>query len=450
MSHSYKLRILLMIFPICLLALCEFTINQFPELRSFSEVRIFCKYLILFLPPTFAVTASLTEPNNSKSWQIISTVLIYFIIQYAIKQYIPHFKESNHVVAFTSAFITATFCSHMTANNKYIKRYLSSRFYNLGVLLIVSFFIIITFVYLNSVAQNLLLNTNSSNPLFKLPYSIRSFVLYIMYGFAQPFKLEHNVLNYIVNEPRSNAFHIESFIKVFSFCTQSYGLSAMIIALYLLKKKTILLLLLLINIFGCNLPYIQEYTLIALLWLWPYLIILYVLLSSLLFVITEYIGITNIFSSYTFINISFFSKNLIIQGIILFIVYLLTSIYIFKRFDITKHTLRLPKRKTINIKRIIDDENSSDQSLGAIRIIKIIGGLDNFVFVKNEETKIVIKYLENKKINNDGLKSFGRKSFNQINNKIIVIYTDDILIAKNIVGKILTFAQRQFLDISQN
>lgn len=453
MPSSFLLRVGLLLVPIFLLPLAQLIQSGAAHTDYYLTSLTVSRYILNIVPLLFAVFASLTEPNISRSWQIISTIVVYFFLQFLFHSYFQKYDNSEYASAFCAALISGALSSHITANTDHLRRYFFSRILNLSILLIgcvLAFFVTVIIFY---VIDLLFISHDSGNILMGIPSDLRSFICMFAYQLAVPFGLDSYLAEFIMWDPYLNTIsHQYVYVLIKNFIP-IYGIAAMLLAV-IIKQDTYKFLpvffLMLISLVSGIFEQVQPFVLLMILWIWSGLFFFNALLAGLIFVILLnvnldydlmfYYGIgENIYDDYHSIYVLIFVAA----------VYFFGTLFIIKKFSLKQLTWKLKKQKKVSIKLIRDKKNSKDLSLLAIRILKIIGGLDNIKNIRTDERNIVISYYNRDAINVEALKGIGSDSYYENKKSQVTITTSSSGTASSIVSKIVVFAHREFLDLNR-
>lgn len=442
-----------MLFPIILLPISQLVLNGTSHTDYYLQGVQISKYILAIVPILFAVFASLTEPNISRSWQVISTVLVYFFLQSLFSSYLAKYEHSEYAACFCAALISSALSSHITANTDYLRRYIISRLLNLSILLIgsiITFFVIVTIFF---VIDLLFLSHDPSNILMGLPNSVRSFICLFTYELAIPFGLDNYLAEFIMWDPFLNTISHQYVYKLITNFVPIYGISAMLLAVAIKQdhyKFLPVFFLILISLLSGIFKSVEPFILLMILWIWSSLFFLNALLAALIFVVLLNINLDfDLFFYSELQNNLYDDYHSIYVLILIFLTYFFVTLYLIKKVTLKQLSWRIKKQRNMTIKLIRDKKNSQDLSLLAIRIMKIIGGLDNIQSIYSEDRKIIINYKHREPINIEALKSVGSDSYYEIKKKQVTITTTSGSISASIVAKIIIFAQREFLDLSK-
>ena len=453
MPSSFLLRVGLLLLPIFLLPLAQLIQTGTYHTDYYATGIEISKYILFSVPLLFAIFASLTEPNISRSWQVVSTVAVYFFLQFLFHSYLQKYDNSEYASSFCAALISGALSSHITANTVYLRRYIFSRVLNLSILRIgcvITFFLVVLIFY---VLDLLFLSHDSSNIIMGLPNEIRSFVCMFAYELAIPFGLDNYLAEFIMWDPYLNTIsHQYVYASITNF-VPIYGVAAMLLAIIVKQdsyKFLPVFFLMMISLLSGIFNQVQPYIMLMILWIWSGLFFLHAFLAALIFVI-----LLNLNLDY---DVLFYSelKNNIYEDyhsiyILIFIVavYFFISLFVIRKVSLKRLTWKLKKQKNMNIRIIRDRKNSKDLSLLAIRIIKVIGGFDNINNISSDERNIIINYYNRDFINEEALKGVGYDSYCENKKRQVTITASSSGVASSVVAKIIVFAQREFLDLSK-
>lgn len=455
---NFLLRTGLMMLPIACVPLAMLLKSA----SAILPVSINCQYLsdaiLSFIPLFFAIAASLTEINNSRSWQIISTVLVYMTLHALFLQFIPGFSNPEYAVCYFSAIITAAMCSHITANTKYLKRYLISRALNLCILFGGCLAAVVLSMLIGWVLRTIFGDHGESTFLATLPVKVREYLTGFAYEGLHPFGANVLLSDYMLNNPELNEVKSRELFCFYNFIIQIFCLPALLTALFTKldsKKRLPVLFLVLMCLFSTYYPQAETLILLTIIWMWPGLFLAHVVLAGFVYGLVREFGMSVHFSGDISIrkaaDAALSANALSNVCLILFcaLCYFTLTHYVLGKYPLNNISWKIKKTRPIVIRMIRDRKGSKDLSLLAIRILKMIGGLDNLVWVDESGDVITIRYSDGKMINNDALKSIGRESRNENEAKLIYIKASDAAIASEITKKIRIFAKRQFVDATQ-
>lgn len=462
MTSSFLIRIGLLLIPVALVPFA-----QLLEVSSHSSYHCDLMQNIAFflnsiIPVIFAIFASLTEPNNSKSWQIVSTIIVYFVLKQLLFIYYPGIQNINQISAFASSIITAAFSSRITANTLHIKRYIFSRILNLGILLFCCVITVLLVSSIKFVLIRLFDGQDENNILLNIPSTLQTFVFGYIFQILKPFGLENQIIEFLTNNSHiSYVGNISNKLFLYSYSTILFLIPAMFVALYfrISKEKRIpVFFLIFICIVTSFFPGKEGFIYLTFIWIWPGLFSLHMILSAIyLSIMIELPSIeinpllikdlqNNVYITKNFLHFGSYSTILLIS-IATFIYFSITSILLAK-VPINKLSWKLKKHKSVRIKLIRDTKGSQDLSLLAIRLIKMTGGLDNISWISTESLQLKIGYNDIHLVNEEALKGFGRESYIDSYEKILCINSTDKNKIELVKQKIITFASREFLDLT--
>jgi hypothetical protein len=458
MTSSFLIRIGLVLIPV---ALIPFSLLFSVMFGTAGYVTGITSFIAGSIPVLFAVAASMTEPNNSRSWQIVSTVIVFFFLKFALNMFAPDIQDKDMISAFTSAIITATFSSHITANTLHLKRYLQSRFLNFGILLICSA-VAVTLIYcIHAVLIKLYSGHESSNLIMNFPVFIRVFLSTATYQFFAPFGAGDVAMDYIAADPDLNYItNIKDRLFIFQYGCIALFIPVMLTALYLrigANRRLPVIFLIFIAAVTSFFPHKEYFVLLTILWLWPGLFTFHIVLSSVLMILCLYLPEIAI-SSTGSDSMSIINPLALIgtdnNSNIAFLLtgagcYFFLTLYLLSYVKVSSLTWKIKKRKSVRIRLISDRKDSKDLSLLAIRTMKMAGGIDNLKWVKNTRNLLKIAFLDIDKVNVDAVKGMGIDSRIDSSEKVIYIYAGSAGTAEKIANKIIIFAQREFSDLTK-
>ena len=271
MPSSFLLRVGLLLVPIFLLPLAQLIQSGAAHTDYYLTSLTVSRYILNIVPLLFAVFASLTEPNISRSWQIISTIVVYFFLQFLFHSYFQKYDNSEYASAFCAALISGALSSHITANTDHLRRYFFSRILNLSILLIgcvLAFFVTVIIFY---VIDLLFISHDSGNILMGIPSDLRSFICMFAYQLAVPFGLDSYLAEFIMWDPYLNTIsHQYVYVLIKNFIP-IYGIAAMLLAV-IIKQDTYKFLpvffLMLISLVSGIFEQVQPFVLLMILWIW--------------------------------------------------------------------------------------------------------------------------------------------------------------------------------------
>ncbi len=457
MSSSFLIRIGLLLIPVALVPFCQL----FGMIMTGSEhANLVIHYVATSIPVLFAVAASMTEPNNSRSWQAISTVIVFFSLHYMLEQFVPDLNNRDYICAFFSAIITATFSSHITANTLHLKRYLLSRFLNFGILLICCVITVILLYLVHTLIVKLVSSNDPASLIMGIPNILRLTLVGLLGQLLAPFGTDHITTSFIIGDPAlQDIANLKDRILLFHCCSISFFIPAMLLALYFKinsNKKIPVFTLIIIALITSFFPNREAFILLTLIWVWPGLFFTHLAISTLVLLLAVYFP-------YLADNTISTDINKLINPIILLgtnrsnyiflaigiLAYFLIPLFIFYKFKVASVSWKIKKRKNVRIRLISDRKGSQDLSLLAIRTMKLAGGIDNLKWIKATHNLIKIGYYYTENVNLDALKGVGTDSRIDNNEHVIYIYTDNTKTAENLAHKIIIFAERQFANLSE-
>ena len=459
MATSFLIRTGLVLIPVALVPFCRLlafisgTEGTWAETASFIETTI---------PVLFAVAASMTEPNNSRSWQIISTVIVYFTLKHMLQTFAPEIAHRELISCFSSAIITAAFSSHITANTLHPRRYLESRILNLGILLICCVCAVVAVSCIDSVVISLF-NPAGESLVTRLPRLARILAGAAVSQLLAPFGADHVTTEFIAGSfgVNADALIVKERLLVFRYCSMAFFLPAMLGALFLKigsSRKIPVAFLLLAAAVSSFFPHSEMFLLMTLLWLWPGLFCLHALLSSLLLLLCVHLPLLQISGDIT-------SATRILNPVVMLNsggtynlmfaaagagAYFFATIYLLTHVKIGSLTWKIRKHRGARIRLISDRKDSRDLSLLAIRTMKLAGGIDNIKYVKTEGSLLKIGCYRAEQINEEAVKGMGTNSSVDAGEKTIHIRTRSTVVAERIARKIVIFADREFADLSDS
>lgn len=457
MSSTILIRTGLLLIPVSLVPLCQLI----PILSSGSDFgTVAARFIAGCIPVLFAVAASMTEPNNSRSWQIISTVIVFFTLKYMLSIFAPSLTGSDLICAFFSAVITATFSSHITANTLHLKRYLQSRFLNFGILLICCVAAVILISCARTVYHALFSLKGNSGLITSLPAGVRVAVCALAEHMAAPFGLNRLPGELLLSDPGTAATaNLQGRMLFHRYCTSAFFIPAMLAALCLRLssgRRTPVIFMILIAVVTSFFPHQDVYILLTLIWLWPGLFLLHLVLSALLAMVTvlvpELAGVappeiyTRLINPVVAAGSAQSASYLYMAGGAVF--YFLMTLILLSWAGIGRLSWKIKKHRNVRIRLISDRKGSSDLSLLAIRTMKIAGGLDNFRWIKCSGKELRIGYRRTDMVNLDALKGVGTDSRIDTDSRTISIQTSSPEIAEGVSSKIIIFAEREFSDLT--
>lgn len=458
MSSSFLIRIGMMLIPV---ALVPFSLLLSMVFGSSGHVSGSVSLIESSIPVLFAVTASMTEPNNSRSWQVISTVIVFFFLRYALSLFVHDVQNRDLISAFTTAFITASFSSHITANTLHLKRYLQSRFLNFGILLICCAVAVALVFCIHSILIRVFADHDKSNFLMNFPVFLRVLLSTAAYQFLMPFGSEDIAYNFITSDPDLDFIpNITDHLFIFQYASIAVCIPAMLIALYFKigsSRRLPIIFLIMIAVITSFFPHSECFVLLTLMWLWPGLFTLHVLLSSVLMLLCLYLPEISV-TTYGHENINFINPITLIgtnnNSNLIFLLacagsYLFTTMYLLSYVKISTLSWKIKKHKNVRIRLISDRKDSKDLSLLAIRTMKMAGGIDNLKWVKTTGNLLKIGYRNIEMVNAEAVKGVGIDSRIDSGEKVIYIYTRSSEIAEKICRKIIIFAEREFADLTK-
>ena len=462
MVSTFLIRVGLLLIPVALIPFVQLIETAAPGTNYPELFRRSSDIIGYAIPVLFAVFASLTEPNNSKSWQILSTIIVFFIIRKLFSIYTPDIPDINLLSAFASSVITAAFSSRITANTLLVRRYILSRIQNLGILL---FWCIITIILVSVIRFILLRLFNAhdeSNMLLQLPSEIQTFIFGFVFQLCKPFGLDNYLLEFLTaNQHIVSTGNVTERFFLYSYTNVFFLLPSMLAVLCIKisdTKKLPVLFMAFICFITSFFPGKEGFIYLTFIWIWPGLFAVHMFLSAIYLTVLIHIPslevnqhfIADLLSG-SYFNDNFLNiGNMTAAGLIglASLMYFATTIVILNRIPASRMTWKIKKHKNVRIRLIRDIKGSKDLSLLAIRLIKMAGGLDNLSWIASDSARLKIGCNNLKLVNREALKGFGNDSYVNSDEKTIFINTSEPLMIERVRKKIMTFASREFLYLS--
>ncbi len=463
MTSTFLIRVGLLLIPVAMIPFVQLLGSAAPGTAYPELLTNISEIIRALIPLLFAVFASLTEPNNSKSWQIISTIIVFFILRSLYLQYSYQVLNIDLLSAFTSSVITAAFSSRITANTLIVRRYILSRLQNLGILVFWCLVALIAVTTIQLILQNIFNPQDENNWLVKLPITLQTFIFGFFFQLLKPFGLDFEIISFIELNPQLALFdNTSERLFLYSYTNILFMIPTMLVALCIKissDKKLPIVFLAFISLFTSFFPGAEGFICLTIMWIWPGLYIVHMELSGIY--LTVLLNLDSLEINPEFINSlnkqSFFNDNFLHIGnhYAAYIVAITTSIYfvltltLLHKYPASSLTWKIKKHKSVRIRLIRDNRSSKDLSLYAIRLIKMTGGLDNITSISTNESQIKIGFEDLKQINRDALKGFGSESYINTDEKAIFINSTEPKKTELIKKKIIIFAAREFSFLSE-
>lgn len=443
MLSKVNLRITLLMTPV---ALCS--ILQFCRDGSFlsSSDLIIIKNIIPWL---FAIGGALVLPNRNKTWMIIGTTVSYFIIYKSLSQLEPSHQITSILSAFCGPLVTSIFAPKIGRRKRILSAFIIN--YSLAV-----FFLSVSSIMLSHglhFLYNFIKSAFNSVFINSVFDSNFSFIYSVLYQFCQTFGLGEFVKELReVNplDPTSISFYSTT-ISINIAVIPGIFLSLAIFQPP--KRRFLYFLFFFISIFGAFSSHAICYLLLSLLWLYPSLYTVYLILCIFLYFIGQYVDFKIIIHPSFFYkpnlslsNLSLVDSKFLLFSTFAFLVSTLTSMFLIIRNKKYDKQISITKRSQQIQINYLDNEDIEDCTINAVAIIKLLGGFNNINIIKYaNDNQLIFTFINANLIHVNKLLEYKliQKPLNKHSHNITLTVNN----AHAIYEKINTLSERLFTDV---
>lgn len=436
-------RSLLLLIPILLCTLMELNVLNVAQ-------RIKSDLLDFTIPWLFAMAICYTLPTTKKIWLFIGTTFSFIITLNFLEFLQPEYEK-----AALSAAVLAPLTSSLLMPKYHSDKRLIQATINYSIAFVFLIMLSLLFGFLSSfIYENVqkLIHTAYFTHVYNDNFS---FVYGIIYQFCQTFGFG----DFIVNIRQiNNASTITQSFYITSIALNICAIPAFYFALggtnIKQKKHHYYLAFGLLAFLSATSGYSVSLCLILLLWINPSLFGLYLIISIFFYIVGGQIDFETYVSYELFYqpNLDIFTINVINLKFIWYCVTIFVVNFALARFLII-HTMKYKASlyddtqqiKPVEIDFISDD--SEDQSLLTISVIKIVGGYNNILNILEVDNTIKFTLVDSRKIQFSRLKFIGAKNAKNVPNENTLEFSLEHNTDK-VYTQIVEFAERQMLDIT--
>ncbi len=403
-----------------------------------------------------AACASCVLPNKNRFWMILGATASFFTLENIIQLIQPRFITSYLLSAFVAPFITATFAPKLNKLKRYHRRWTS---YLLNYTL-ATIFLVLTSLLTGAIFAYLFrhvcywINQVSLSSVFDPNFS---FLYSSLYQLCQLFGF-----GYVVSEIKDILSTNSTTVSFYAttLIINTGVLPAMYAALFYQqpqKRKLIYGLFTIVAFTSCTTGTSVSALLFCLLWLYPSLFVLYLLLCIAFYFIGQYIEFFLVFmpdalfyEKTEVVEYAFSDSKFKLYYVFAFIVTVFVTTYLIKQDrkyqkQLTITSVKRIKQISINIV-LPDDSNTLDCSLTAVNYVMLLGGYNNIFSMRQQDKIIKVNIINLDMVNYNELIKLGLlpEGFTA-NSHIIALKCGDQ--AYEIAQKISVLGKRQFVDL---
>jgi phosphotransferase system IIB component len=446
MLANINLRTLMLMTPIGFCTLLQFFSGSFFITQEEHYI------LKIIIPWLFSLGVAMILPNNNRIWMMTGTSLAYCVVINVLWHMQPNFQQSEILASFLGP-LTSSILSPKTGHRK--KNY-KSFFVNYSLAI---FFVIVLSLLLSICASFLYENIGSGINrayLSSVYDSNFSFIYSMIYQFCQTFGFGQFITEIRAISPQdatSVSFYATTLAINISMIPAIY---AAIFICQQRKRKTMYATFFLISLLSSTSGSSVSFLILSLIWMYPTLFAYYLILCLFFYFIGQYIDFNIYVNSQNFYQpnvliseINIFDTKFLMFCTFMFIITVVSSTFLILQDKKNIHQTRTIKRvKQIKINVLADDE-AIDYTVTAVNYIKLLGGFNNIIKIGQENNFLNVTVINPSLVNTFGLYDLGaaKQIYQNDKHKIKLLVKEHCL---EIHKKIVTFAERQFLDIDSD
>lgn len=443
MLAKVNLHLILLMVPIALCSLLQYT-DAIPFL-TISDKVIYRN----IIPWLFSIGCALVLPNRNRIWMICGSSISYYIIYTLLTKLHQNYTTPCILAAFVAPLISSIFAPKTVHK---LRNYKS---------LILNYLLALLFLFLTSVFLSYglfflfqVIGKNFNSVFIKSVYDNNySFIYSVIYQFANTFGCGDFIKEFRAIYPydqTSISFYATTIAINFSVIPGIF----LALSICQQKRKFLFLGFMVFALIGSTSEQAISYLLLMLLWLYPTIFCLFLIICFVFYFIGQYVDYTMLIEPSSFYmpylevsEINFIDVKFLLMCVITFITSVtVTTLFIVKDKIIAKNNLQpITTNDNNELKELIDFK---DHSFIATKIIQFFGGFNNIVNLSYKDNYINITVQNSDLIKINELMKISTFQVSTMNNHefSVSIFNN----CQEIYNAINLLAQRVFLDINSN